>query len=192
MANKPIIGNVTVSSTAKTLSSGSLNIGGVWKTVAESYECVNGVWKPAWQKIFTWKKYNVNVTNTYSIAFNTTRETNIFGTDIYTPRTIAKSYSFDSATGTVALSGDTRSYMPSQSSMMPTSTFTTYPYVMVNDVLFQFDPKGYAGRDAFRAVVTLNTSYSQGGYISDVTSDAENAYPTSGIHPDGYWYVFPG
>lgn len=190
MPNNPIIGNATIGSVAKLLSGGYANIGGVWKPLVETYDNIGGVWKPAWQKVFTWKKYNVNTTNTYSLAFSTTRETNIFGTDVHTPRTIAKSYSFDSATGTVALSGGTRSYTPSQSGMMSTSTFTTYPYVMVNDVLFQFDPNGYAGRDGFRAVITLNTSHSQGGYVADVESDTENAYPTNGIHTDGYWYVF--
>lgn len=29
----------------------------------------------------------------------------------------------------------------------------------------------------------------KGSYVSDVTSDNLNAYPTNGIHTDGYWYV---
>lgn len=69
MANKPIIGTVTVNGTAKTLSGAPVNIGGVWKTVVKSYECINGVWKPSWKAGYTWKKYNTVTTTSNGWAW---------------------------------------------------------------------------------------------------------------------------
>lgn len=34
--------------------------------------------------------------------------------------------------------------------------------------------------------------YSQGSYISDVSAETSNAYPSNGRHTDGYWYVYQG
>lgn len=38
-------------------------------------------------------------------------------------------------------------------------------------------------------VYSPSYNYSQGSYIEDVTSSDRNAYPTNGIHTDGFWYV---
>lgn len=64
MANKPIVGNVTVGGTAKTISDGYVCIGGVWKPIVETYVNIGGVWKPAWERGYTWKKYNTVTTTT--------------------------------------------------------------------------------------------------------------------------------
>ena len=34
-----------------------------------------------------------------------------------------------------------------------------------------------------------STTNSRGDYIGDVFSSIDNAYPTNGIHTDGYWYI---
>lgn len=36
---------------------------------------------------------------------------------------------------------------------------------------------------------TKSTTNSRGDYVGDVFSSISNAYPTNGIHTDGYWYV---
>ena len=39
------------------------------------------------------------------------------------------------------------------------------------------------------AIKETSESYSQGSYITDVTSTNASAYPTNGKHTDGYWYI---
>lgn len=40
--------------------------------------------------------------------------------------------------------------------------------------------------------VATDYTYSQGSYISDITSTSSSTYPTNGVHSDGYWYVYQG
>lgn len=190
MANKPIIGNLTVSSTAKTLSGGSLNIGGVWKTVVESYECVNGVWKPSWKRSYTWGKYTVKNVMGYSVEFSSTSKSlSMSGTITYT---LAKSYSTDT-NGKPVLAGETTT----ASGRQITTKYGAYPYVIIDGVLYKIISAMYAGSNiaatVYEAIVSSTVvSTERGNYIGDVTAENENAYPANGIHTDGFWYVFQG
>ena len=74
MANKPIVGNVTVGGTAKTISDGYVCIGGVWKPIVETYVNIGGVWKPAWERGYTWKQYDVVITQTFGVSISKASE----------------------------------------------------------------------------------------------------------------------
>ena len=191
MANKPIIGNVTVNSTAKTLSGGRLNIGGVWKTVAESYECVNGVWKPSWKRGYTWKKYTATAITSYSVDFSGASQSLKLNSN--TRYTIAKSYSVDS-NGNPVLAGTQTSQNPNGIA----SFYTTYPYMIDGGVLYNIIGKsgnsmaGYTFTVIVGVISSHVSGYQCGSYIADVTSETADAYPTNGRHTDGYWYVFQG
>lgn len=189
MANKPIIGNVTVSSTAKTLSGGRLNIGGVWKTVVESYECINGVWKPSWKRSYTWGKYTVENVMGYSVEFSSTSKSLSMTATSYT---MAKSYSTDT-NGNPVLAGGTTTASGRQISTM----YSAYPYVIINGVLYKIISAMYTGSGTAATVYEATVSsyvvtVERGTYIEDVTAETENAYPANGIHTDGFWYVFQG
>lgn len=212
MANKPIIGNVTVSSTAKTLSGGRLNIGGVWKTVAESYECINGVWKPSWERLFTWKKYNTITTTADGWAWSTKKST------VATTSSDASANGYDNRTPTFAVT-----YSNGGISKMTTSTYGMETRTAQEISESQFDYYQFTNTDDWRMgglipkknlwykyansvsvsgdTITISvyrpeysptTTYSQGSYIGDVTANTSKAYPTNGRHTDGFWYVFQG
>lgn len=190
MANKPIVGNVTVGGTAKTISDGYVCIDGVWKPIVETYVNIGGVWKPAWERSYTWKKYTVKNVMGYSVEFSSTSKSlSMSGTTTYT---LAKSYSTDT-NGKPVLAGETKT----ASGRQFTTVYSAYPYVIIDGVLYKIISAMYAGSSiaatVYEATVSSTVvSTERGNYIGDVTAETENAYPTNGRHTDGFWYVFQG
>lgn len=192
MANKPIVGNVTVGGTAKTISDGYVCIGGVWKPIVETYVNIGGVWKPAWERGYTWKQYDVVITQTFGVSISKASE-ELFtgGMDKYNSYEIYSSYEINDTTGAITLTGSSKSYQPINASMIPSNTFTQYPYIKYGNKYYKFDPSGM-GLKGFRMMPYAQDDRSQGEYIGEVTAENENAYPANGIHTDGFWYVFQG
>lgn len=190
MANIPIIGNVTIGGTAKTISGGYVNIGGVWKPIVKTYVNVNGVWKSAWKNLTTWKKYSVKQTTgaPYKTVKSAKKNGDFNATlNVY----YASSYSFNSSTGVYTLS--------SSKSFQIQKLDSTNKYHMTSGassgaVMYEWISGGKTSilnynMNYYEWTATPSVTQSQGDYISDVSSEDESAYPDNGVHTDGYWYV---
>lgn len=149
---------------------------------------------------YTWKKYTVKETVTegppytlsddpyrFRYAWNSTSE----------QVKVASSYSFDTNTGKVTLSGtivtvtinkwtDAYPYKLNSGSIYTTSSNA----IVIKDSDLWIDDEGRYSItcEQFAAVPTTTTSYSAGTYVEDVTSTSSSAYPTNG-QQGGYWYI---
>lgn len=184
MANIPIIGKVTVGGTAKDITGGYVNIGGVWKPIVKTYVNVNGVWKSAWKNLYTWKKYSVNTTTSAPYTYSEGAQISV----TYASKTSVRagsSFTFDANTGIFTLKTQISTYITSLTTSRPYFTFTSgspsgmFKYYSKSGTTVTYAPYN----------VSATITQSRGDYISDVTSESESAYPTNGVHTDGYWYV---
>lgn len=191
MANIPIIGKVTVGGTTKELSDGYVNIGGVWKPIVKTYVNVNGVWMSAWKNLTTWKKYTVKQTT--GAPYKTVKsalKTGDFTANDYVQG--ASNYSFDSSTGVYALTNSRQIEVQGLGNVYKfhmfgkttTSGAVMYEWYTGNKTsILNYNMKYYEWTS------TPSTTQSRGDYISEVSSEDETAYPSNGVHTDGYWYV---
>lgn len=191
MATTPIIGKVTVGGTSKTISGGYVNIGGVWKPIAKTYVNVNGVWENAWKDLYTWKKYRVKSEKVYaeSKASTITQETLSKTDKVY----CGKGYTFNTSTGKYTL-------QTTKSGTVSDLSSATYKYFMfgtskTGTTMCEVNSKSTStvNDSVYLKYYLYTTTYStkqvQGTYIEDVTAENASAYPTNGVHTDGYWYV---
>lgn len=191
MSTKHIVGNVTIGGVAKTLSDGYVNVNGVWKQLYKTYTNVDGVWKDAWESLFVWKKYNAVGTSVWEEKTEETTVRMFYSSGTFI---LYKVKTFDASTGKIGVdkSGGAKS-------VNYTAGYnTSYPYYSTDDV-YKITGEGtynqtstgtrYYEYPALMYYSERVTTYTQGTYIEDVTSDNETAYPENGIHTDGYWYV---
>lgn len=170
---------------------GYVRIEGVWKPIIEIFSIIDGVRHSNLSPVvlYTWKKYELLTTQTYSVAFGATSE-DIFGGSLFNSYKLYSSYEVNESTGEITLTGNSKNYMPINASTTSTSTFEQYPYVKANEKYYKFDLNG-GGRKGFRMMLIGQEHASKGEYIEDVTSEIPDAYPEND-HIYGYWYVFQG
>lgn len=214
MADKPIIGRVTANSTGRTLEGGRVNVAGAWRTVAESYECVGGVWRPSWEKLFTWKKYNTVATekdgwawSSGKVNFSFPRTSTVTAVDNRSSANVKYYPTYSNgaltalnitASGNYHKTGLLVQDMPGSYDFFkfenPNDEVNgKYPNANYYYKHFSFsESMNYCTFSCYPPIYSPTTSYSQGSYIEDVTSETADAYPTNGRHTDGYWYVFQG
>lgn len=192
MSTKPIIGNVTIGGVAKTMSDGDVNVNGVWKPLYKTYTNVGGAWKDAWESLFVWKKYKCTETVTYEMKTDKNASKLSFYSYAYV--TLYKTYTYNSSDGTFTVPTASNQIATARGSEIGSLRYS-YPYYKDSGTeISEITSSGNYYNNYYSYSRTLYysekvTSYSQGTYIEDVTSDNETAYPENGRHTDGYWYV---
>lgn len=210
----PIVGNVTVDGTTKTIAGGAVNVGGVWKTIAKSYVNVGGVWKPTYSikaPTYTWKKYAVVTTTSdgwqWSDATRTVAPNSATGSkaqgynDPLTP-----TYSGGQLTGLTGISNEPCTAQEMYNAINngngddyymfvnPGSAWSAGEYTPSANFVYKIYGYGADGDgtvtsfDVRIPVYSAVTTQTRGEYIEDVTGTSRSEYPEDGIQ-GGYWYV---
>lgn len=155
---------------------------------------------------YIWKKYNSKATSTPTGKYRDSYvdDVTLTGSSYTKALRLGESYSFDKSTGKYTLSSvdsgpvswleqGNGPYLMSVSSPVTTADYV-YKYISGS-----LETTGTSSSSSFtvraekrQAVAETTTTYSQGTYISDVTSTSSSAYPKNGRHSDGYWYVYQG
>lgn len=193
MATIPIIGKVTVDGTAKNISGGYVNIGGVWNPNVKTYVNSGGVWIPAWKELYTWKKYLVtNVEGApYTEVKGTSTLTQNFGRHDTITIYYASAYTFDKSTGKFALKFPTTGTI---NNMASGKYYSTQAKSGLSSVRYCTQTEYVSASGYIRVRYNLysakgTVTQEMGDYIEDVTSETESTYPDNGVHTDGHWYV---
>ena len=150
---------------------------------------------------YTWKKYNVNKVTTGYSSEQTGNDLTIYIQEGDTWE-IGTGYSVDQTTAQYVL---TDSKTVTYEEMGIYDNVSGYNYLMRTETYSNeykkavyYCPFGVGGSSVNNnfysltidkyEIVTVTTD-TQGDYITDVTSTNAVAYPTNGVHSDGYWYV---
>lgn len=155
---------------------------------------------------YTWKKYRCvegyAPTGKYTSTYM--GDETIQGNSYTYATRLGSSYSFDKSTGKYTLGGVASGPVswleqgngPYFIDINGRSTTGSDMYKYISGTL---KTTGYTSSSTFtieaelyRALGESVKEYTQGSYISDVTSTNSSAYPNNGRHSDGYWYVYQG
>lgn len=132
-----------------------------------------------------WKKYNVKSNSSYSLKSQSYAKDEVLPDEGMFYRDIG----FDSLNGRITgTSGRQWPSTPGDYYIKINSEW--YSAVLYNKKHTDSDGEYYVTtvRTTKKYYTTINTSYSQGSYIGEVTADY-NAYTNNARHTDGYWYV---
>ena len=148
-----------------------------------------------WKLGYTWKKYNtVSQTKYVEVQTSVRQESTGAKSTFY----CSYDYTFDSATGKYTLNDPKRTSTSQYGNTRYSTNYVGYPCFIpdgttTSSKMYKVTSVTYSMQGFFaigtRYESTLQTTYSRGTYISDITSTDENAYPADGVHTDGYWYI---
>ena len=163
---------------------------------------VNGV--EQWKRDYTWKKYSSVAEENLTTTFART------SISAYKAAQAAIAANISCATDYITTSTDYMKLSGTiKSDIAASSASNDYPYIKFTDTItgtgesmnflsdsinqnLVYKYASYSqseGLYVYAPSNTVTTNYTQGNYITDVTSTDESAYPENGRHTDGYWYV---